>query len=110
MADTPPPPSEIVRELRMIRQALFGIALIAALWTGPRIGEFLVRPAGPNNAELRDIQAELRLMREELARPRPLPCQQVVIPAKPQPQPQVPKLPGLGEPEKDNTPKRGTAK
>ena len=75
---------EVARELRMIRLSLFGLLCVGAVWVGLRISETIIRPPAPNWQELRDIQGELRQLREELVRQRaasqPPP---VVIPVNP---------------------------
>ncbi len=81
-------PTDLARELRLIRLALFGLLAVAAVWTGMRLSEAVVRPPAPNWQELRDIQSELRQVREELARHRP---------AQPPPVIPVPPLAGGGD-------------
>jgi hypothetical protein len=76
-------PSDIARELRLIRNALLGLFGVAAVWAGLRFSEALIRPPAPNWQELRDIQGELRQLREELARHRPAQPAPVVIPVRP---------------------------
>ena len=81
MADGQTP--DAVRELRLIRQALTGLCAMAAVVVGVWFGGMVVRPPAPNWQELRDIQGELRQLREELARHRPAPPPPVVIPVNP---------------------------
>ena len=73
------PSPEFLRELRVLRMTLLALVVVVAVYVGLQIPALLApRPSG-NSQELRAIQAELRVLRDEVGKLRQPPVQPPVV-------------------------------